>query len=126
MADKTILNIGKKDGTTSKFILENEKREPLYGLKIGDVFEGDILGEELTGYKFKISGGSDDDGVPLRQDLEGTDRKKILFKARTVGYKPKKGDSGIRKRKLVRGSEIQFDVVQLNVKVIEEGSNPLE
>lgn len=126
MADKTILNIGKKDGTTSKFILENEKRSPILGLKIGDEFSGDLVSDELTGYKFKITGGSDEDGRPMRQDIEGTERKKILLKGRTVGYRPKRQDTGIRMRKLVRASEVQDDIVQLNVKVIEEGSAPLQ
>ncbi len=126
MADKTILNIGNSDGKTSKFILEADKRTPLYGLKVGSEIEGDLLADELSGYVFKITGGSDEDGVPMRADLDTSERKRILFKGRTAGYKPKKGEKGIRRRKLVRGAEVQDDIAQLNLKVIKAGKAPIE
>ena len=126
MTDKTILNIGKKDGASSKIILENEGRSPLMGMKVGQEFEGDLVSDELSGYTFKITGGSTEDGVPMRQDLDSNERKRILFKGRTVGYKPKRNENGIRMRKLVRGSEISDDIAQLNVKVMKEGSAPIQ
>ena len=60
MADRMILNVGTSKGATHKIILEGEKRVPLYGLSIGDEFEGSILGLDIDDYKFKITGGSDD------------------------------------------------------------------
>ena len=67
-----------------------------------------------------------EDGTPMRQDLDTNERKRILFKGKTVGYKPKRDQNGIRMRKLVRGNEIQDDISQLNVKILVEGSTPLQ
>ena len=36
---------------------------PLYGLSIGNEFNGEVISEDYADYTFKISGGSDDDGV---------------------------------------------------------------
>lgn len=120
-----MLNLNKADGQTAKYTLEGDDRVPLFGKKIGDEVSGDDLHADLTGYSFKITGGSDEDGFPMRGDFDSVERKKILFKARTVGYKPKKGEKGMRRRKMVRGAEIQDDISQLNLKVLKEG-NPLE
>ena len=122
MADRLILNVGTSKGATHKIILEGEKRVPLYGLSIGDEFEGSILGLDIDDYKFKITGGSDDSGTPLRQDLKGNGHHRLLLRG-GVGYKPTR--KGIRKKKRVRGAEIQDDIAQLNIKVTNEGSKPL-
>ena len=122
MADRVILNIGQKDGTTHKIIVEGDKRIPLYGLSIGDEFNGDILDLGIDDYSFVIRGGSDDSGTPMRQDLKGSMHQRILLRG-GVGYKPKR--KGLRHKKRVRGSEVQDDVAQLNLKVVKEGSNSL-
>jgi small subunit ribosomal protein S6e len=122
MAERTILNIGTDDGTTYKLILEGEKRVPLYGLNVGEEFEGEILDMGIDGYTFKITGGSDDTGTPMRREIRGSGRKRLLLKG-GVGFVPKA--KGERKRKLVRGAEIQDDISQLNIRVVAEGSTPL-
>jgi small subunit ribosomal protein S6e len=117
------MNIGTEDGNTHKVILEGEKRIPLYGLSVGQEFEGNIIEvAELDGYTLKITGGSDDSGTPLRQDLKGSGFRRLLLKG-GVGFTPKR--SGERRKKRVRGAEIQDDVAQLNLKVIKAGSSPL-
>ena len=40
MADKTVLNIGKADGSTAKFNLDDDKRSAFFGLNVGDEFSG--------------------------------------------------------------------------------------
>jgi len=57
----------------------------LLGKRIGDRFEGDILG--MPGYSVQITGGSDREGFPMRADLPGTRRRKILLSSGT-GYHP--------------------------------------
>lgn len=122
MADKTILNIGQESGKTTKIILEGDARVSLYGLNVGNEFSGDLINSDLSDYTFKITGGSDEDGVPMRIDLEGPNRQKLLL-AGGVGYSPKY--RGTRKRKLIRGAEVQDDIAQLNVKVIKKGKKSL-
>lgn len=93
-----------------------EKDVPTFiGMKIGQTFDGSIIG--LSGYTLKITGGSDKDGFPMRKDLQGTQRKKILISG-GVGYKT--AGNGIRRRKNIRGNRIAEDIVQINVKVEEK------
>ena len=125
MSDKTVLNIGKPDGSTVKFNLDDDKRSSFFGLNVGDEFSGELIDDQFNDYTLVITGGSDHDGVPMRKDIDGTERRKILFSRRTVGFNPRKLRKGARKRKLIRGSEILDDIAQLNAKVIKEGKSPL-
>ncbi|MFQ6051905.1 MAG: 30S ribosomal protein S6e [Candidatus Hydrothermarchaeota archaeon] len=98
-----------------------EKIDVLLGTKIGDTIDGSIIG--LKGYKLKITGGSDKDGFPMRRDIPGTGRKRILI-SKGPGYNPK--EKGIRRRKTVRGNTISDAIVQINAKVVEHGKKPLD
>jgi len=98
-----------------------EKEVPsLVGLKIGEKFDGSLIG--LSGFTLQITGGSDKDGFPMRPDLTGTARKKVLL-SKGPGFKPIR--EGMRKRKYVRGNLISVDIVQVNCKIVEgEGDIP--
>jgi len=91
------------------------------GKRIGDLVDGDILG--LSGYMLEIRGGSDRDGVPMRADVPGAGRKRILI-ASPPGYRPR--EKGKRRRKYVRGNEISTDISQINVKIRMYGNKPIE
>lgn len=101
--------------------IPKEREAQLYGLKIGNVFDGAIIG--APGYKLKITGGSDRDGFPMRADVEGTGRKRILL-ITGPGYRRKK--KGEWQRKTVRGNTVSEFIVQLNCAVVEAGPMPLE
>jgi len=93
----------------------------LYGLKIGDKFDGSLIG--AAGYTLKITGGSDKDGFPMKADLLGGGRKSILL-SKGVGFP--KGKKGERVRRLVRGNTVSESIAQLNTVVETEGPTPLE
>jgi len=94
---------------------QTEKEAPsLTGLKIGDKFDGSFIG--LSGFTLQITGGSDKDGFPMRPDLQGMSRKKVLL-SKGPGLRPVV--KGIRRRKYVRGNTISADIVQVNCKVVE-------
>jgi small subunit ribosomal protein S6e len=94
-----------------------EKDTPsLIGLKIGDKFEGSLIG--LAGFSLQITGGSDKDGFPMRQDLIGISRKKVLL-AKGPGFRPDSKSKGLRRRKYVRGNTISPEIVQVNCKIVE-------
>jgi small subunit ribosomal protein S6e len=115
----------------SKKAWQIEKDAPsLIGKKIGEKVDGSAIG--LSGFTLQITGGSDKDGFPMRQDLEGVMRKKALLtkgvgfrgtkKIRKVKYKVK----GMRKRKYIRGNTISDSIIQVNCKVLEgEGDIPM-
>lgn len=113
------ITIGKQDGET----VQTEKQEipQLTGKKIGDEFSGDVIG--LEGYTLRITGGSDRQGFPMRESIEGTERQKKLLKTGT-GVKEK--ENGIRERKSVRGNTVSNQTEQLNTKVVEQGEDEVD
>lgn len=88
----------------------------LIGKKIGDEVDGIFF--DLPGYKLVLTGGSDKDGFPMRADLPGPRRKRILVAGGT-GFRPKK--KGLRRRKTIRGNTVGPDTVQLNLKIVTYG-----
>ncbi len=94
---------------------------PFLGKKIGDTIPGELLG--LTGYTLRITGGSDQAGFPMRKDVDGPGRKKILAVG-GVGIRKKKG-KGVRQRKTVAGNTVWRETAALNLTVVEAGSQPL-
>ena len=109
-----------KDGKTYKRMVKGNQALSLIGKKIGDEVDGIFLG--MPGYKLLLTGGSDKDGFPMRRDVPGARRTKVLL-TKGLGFKPK--DRGVRKRKSVRGNTISPDIVQLNMKIKSGGGRPL-
>lgn len=110
-----------KSGKAYQVELKDAGASKLLGRRIGDKVEGDVLG--LPGYSVLITGGSDREGFPMRTDLPGQRRRKILIAGGT-GYHPEA--EGKKKRKSVHGRDISADVGQINVKIVETGSKPVE
>lgn len=106
-------------GQTKVVTLEKNKN-PLVGKKVGETFNGALIG--LPGYEMKITGGSDDSGIPIRHDVHGPVKKRLLL-ANGPGYKPH--DRGIRKRKTIRGNEITDNMTQINAVVLKFGKEKL-
>ncbi len=93
----------------------------LLGRNIGEEIDGIFVG--LPGFKLMITGGSDKDGVPMRKDLPGQRRRKILL-SESLGFHPKYG--GERRRKTLCGNQVSPDIIQVNMKVTQYGSKGLE
>ena len=74
-----------KSGKAYQVELKDPGAGKLLGKHIGDKIEGDILG--MPGYSMQVTGGSDREGFPMRADLPGTKRRKILLSTGT-GYHP--------------------------------------
>jgi len=108
-------------GTSKVVELEEARAAPLIGRKIGDVVDGSIV--DLPGSKMQIMGGSDKDGFPMRKNVHGGVRRRVVLSG-GVGFNPK--DEGERRRKTVRGNVITDEIVQLNIKIIEKPKQPKE
>jgi len=110
-----------KSGKSYQVQVTGHHANSLIGKKIGDEVDGIFI--SLPGYKLNITGGTDKDGFPMRKDLPGMGRRRLLL---TEGkcFKPKEG--GMRKKKSVRGNTINQDIVQINMKVVKEGSKPID
>lgn len=112
--------IGTKEGKCVQKDIQEPEAKTFLGKKIGDAVSGDHIG--LAGYEFIITGGSDYCGFPMRKDVEGFARKRILA---IEGIGLKKKAKGIRVRKTVCGNAIHPKISQVNLKITKEGKEPL-
>ncbi len=115
------VNIGDKQSkkTAQKELKEGEVK-PLIGKKIGDKVKGDSIGFE--GYEFEVTGGSDHTGFPMRKDVQGASRKKILI---VKGIGIRKNRDGRKVRRTVAGNTIHEGTAQVNLKVTKAGKKSL-
>ena len=90
--------------------LKDSDANPLLGLQLGNETDATVVG--LTG-KLKLTGGSDKSGVPMRNDVHGAARKRVLL-SKGVGLPDAK--TGDRVRKLIRGNTISEEIYQINCK----------
>ena len=112
--------IGTKEGKCLQKEVAESDANAFLGKKLGDKIAGEVLG--FTGYEFEITGGSDYAGFPMRSDIAGVGRKRILA---VEGIGLKKIAKGIRVRKTVCGNTIHPKISQINLKVTKVGSAPL-
>jgi len=112
------LVIGNKDGKSYNKNMEDPST--LIGRKIGDSVSGDLVG--LAGYEFKITGGSDDAGFPMRPGLNLTGKKKI-YASSGVGINTRFKGTFIRKT--VAGNTVGQKTAQLNLIVTKSGNKDL-
>jgi small subunit ribosomal protein S6e len=116
---KVVIN-DPKDGKSYSVPVSGHHANSLIGKKIHDEVDGIFV--SLPGYKLTITGGTDKDGFPLRLDIPGTARRRLLL-SEGLGYHP--GERGKRQKKSVRGSVINPEVVQVNMTVTKIGAKPI-
>lgn len=80
---------------------------------------GDSLGEEWKGYIFRISGGNDKQGFPMKQGVLTFKRVKLLLEKGHSCYKSSR--TGERKRKSVRGCIVDANLSVLNLVIVKKG-----
>ncbi|MEA3248358.1 MAG: S6e family ribosomal protein, partial [Nanoarchaeota archaeon] len=118
------------NGKTYKVETEDEK---LVGYSIGDKIKGEEISEDLASYELEITGTSDKAGFMGMPTIEGPNLHKVLLSYGKGMHKKPKGEKkvnkkpkGLRLRKTVRGKEISLDTVQINTKVLKEGSKKFD
>ncbi|CRG95126.1 40S ribosomal protein S6, putative [Plasmodium gallinaceum] len=119
------LNISNPLNNVQKSIeIDDEKKLlPFMEKRIGNVVPGDSIGEEFTGYVFRITGGNDKQGFPMMQGVLTNNRVRLLFKKGMKCYRPRK--KGERKRKSVRGCIVGQDLSALNLTLVKKGTNEI-
>jgi len=85
--------------------------------------EGEALGAEFKGYVFKITGGYDKQGFPMKQGVLVPGRVSLLLSGDTGCYKPLR--VGERRRKSVRGCIVSQEISVLNLVVVKKGDEEL-
>ena len=110
-----------KTGRSYNVVVTGPHANSLNGKSVGEVVDGIFVG--LPGYKLKITGGSDGNGTPMRKDLPGNRRRKLLL-AESLGFHEKY--PGQRKRTAIHGAVISDRIVQINMAVTEYGPKSIE
>ena len=121
MAKFKVIVSDPQTGTSKVVELEEARAAPFIGRRTGEIMDGAAV--DLPATKVQIMGGSDKDGVPMRPNVHGGVRRKVVLSG-GVGFNPTKG--GERKRKAVRGNIITDEIVQINMKMVEQPSKPKE
>jgi small subunit ribosomal protein S6e len=109
------------DGKSKVVEVEETRATPFIGRKLGETIDGIVV--DMPATKLQILGGSDTDGVPMRGDVHGGIRRQVVL-SEGAGFKPKR--EGERRRKTVRGNIITDEIVQINVKIVEQPAKAAE
>ena len=121
MAEFQVAVADPDDGTTYQFDVEGQDANRFLGREIGADVDGGSVG--LSGYTLEITGGSDDAGRPMREDVAGPDLKALLLDGGT-GFNPSK--EGERRRITVRGREVSDATSQVNARITGRGGESIE
>lgn len=109
-------------GLQTFIVLEDEKKlQALYDKRISQEVSGETIGDEFAGYVFKITGGNDKQGFPMKQGVLTRDRVRLLLKDGQSCYRIRR--EGERKRKSVRGCIVSSELSVLNLVIVKKGDN---
>ena len=94
-----------------------------YDKRISQEVPADSLGDEWKGYVFRITGGNDKQGFPMKQGVLLPHRVRLLLSDGHSCYRPRR--TGERKRKSVRGCIVGPDIAVLSVVIVKQGENEI-
>merc|ERR1719168_577707 len=96
---------------------------PFFDKRMASEVAGDSLGDEFKGYVFRISGGNDKQGFPMKQGILCNHRVRLLFKKGMSCYRERR--KGCRKRKSVRGCVVGPDLATLSLVLVKKGAEEI-
>ncbi|KIY00347.1 40S ribosomal protein S6-B [Fonsecaea multimorphosa CBS 102226] len=119
------LNISYPANGSQKLIeVEDERKLRVFMEKrMGNEVPGDSLGDEWKGYIFRITGGNDKQGFPMKQGVMLPTRVKLLLADGHSCYRPRR--TGERKRKSVRGCIVGQDLAVLALSIVKQGDGEI-
>ena len=121
MADFTVVVADPEDGMTYQLDVDGQDANRFVGRDIGEEVDGGAVG--LDGYTLEITGGSDETGRPMRENVPGSNIKEMLLDG-GVGFEPSR--DGERKRITVRGRKVSDETAQINAKVTDSDEGVAE
>lgn len=119
------LNIAYPANGTQKLIeIEDDRKLRVFMEKrMGQEVPGDSVGDEFKGYVFKITGGNDKQGFPMKQGVMHPTRVRLLLSEGHSCYRPRR--TGERKRKSVRGCIVGMDLAVLSLVIVKQGESDI-
>jgi len=104
---------------------DDQKLRAFYDRRLAAEVEGDVLGEEFKGYVFKIMGGQDKQGFPMKQGVLTNGRVQLLMSPGDQCFRGHGRRNGERRRKSVRGCIVSPDLSVLNLVIVKKGEKDL-
>ncbi|KAI0318133.1 ribosomal protein S6e-domain-containing protein [Amylostereum chailletii] len=119
------LNIANPATGAQKTIdIDDEKRYRIfYEKKIAQEIPADTIGDEWKGYIFRITGGNDKQGFPMKQGVLVPFRVRLLLSDGHSCYRIRR--AGERRRKSVRGCIVGPDIAVLSLVIVKQGDNDI-
>merc|ERR1712159_792557 len=102
---------------------DDKKLLPFYDKRMSHEISGDILGDDFKGYVFRIAGGNDKQGFPMKQGVLRAERVRLLVGKGASCFRERR--AGARKRKSVRGCIVGPDIAVLSLVVVSKGENEI-
>merc|ERR1712050_463433 len=102
---------------------DDKKLLPFFDKRMSTEVSGDSLGDGFKGYVFRISGGNDKQGFPMKQGILCNHRVRLLFKKGMSCYRERR--SGCRKRKSVRGCVVGPDLAVMSLVLVKKGADEI-
>lgn len=112
------------NGSQKLIDIDEERRTRIFlDKRMGQEVPGDSVGDEFKGYVFKITGGNDKQGFPMKQGVLLPTRVKLLLSKGHSCYRPRR--TGERKRKSIRGCIVGNDLAVLSLVIVKQGENEI-
>jgi len=111
-------------GRIAVITIDDEKKLRIFfDKRMSAEVEADALGDEFKGYVFKITGGNDKQGFPMKQGVLVNGRVRLLLKKGHTCFRERR--SGEKKRKSVRGCIVGPDMAVLSLVITKKGEGEL-
>ncbi|KAJ3753821.1 40s ribosomal protein s6-b [Lentinula raphanica] len=119
------LNIANPATGAQKLIdLDDEERyRVFFDKKMSQEVPANSIGDEFAGYIFRITGGNDKQGFPMKQGVLLPHRTRLLLSDGHSCYRPRR--IGERKRKSIRGCIVGPDIAVLSVVIVKQGQQDI-
>ncbi|KAG5438116.1 hypothetical protein PCANB_002967 [Pneumocystis canis] len=119
------LNIAYPANGTQKLIdIDDERKLRVFMEKrMGQEVLGDSIDDQFKGYIFRITGGNDKQGFPMKQGVLLSSRVRLLLSKGHSCYRPRR--DGERSRKSVRGCIVANDLSVLSLVIVKQGENDI-
>lgn len=113
-------------GCQKKLEVDDEnKLRHFYDKRLAGEVDGECLGDEFKGYIFKIMGGQDKQGFPMKQGVLTNGRVRLLMSPGDKCFRGHGRRKGERRRKSVRGCVVSQDISVLNLVVVKRGESEI-
>lgn len=104
-------------------VMDDHILRHFYDKRMGAEITADHLGDDWKGYVFKIAGGNDKQGFPMKQGVLTNTRVRLLLKKGHSCYRPRR--TGERKRKSVRGCIVDQNLSALALIILKKGEKDI-